>query len=221
MKLILIFLIISLVTNTTNGQIATYSFEEKSIPMPKKMDSVVLLKNQQMIGYNHLSETEKDFYYWTNYSRANPKRYWDSVIVPIVTNFPQFKGSYTESLYRDIITIKGELPFLALNSELILLAQNHAKDIVSNNAQPGHNSFNGITFQQRFKTTGLNSCGSENISFGEITPYFALAMLYIDYGLPNVGHRKTLLNPMLTRIGVGSATFSNGSNFYVQDFACP
>lgn len=220
-KLILIILIISFIAIRSNGQIVTFSLEENKIPIPKKIDSVVLFKNQNAKGYADLSEIEKDFYYWTNYSRANPKRYWDSVIVPIVAAFPQFRGTYTESLYLDIEAIKNPLPFLDLNNELILIAQNHAKDITDKNAQPGHTSSNGNTFQQHFRTTGINTCGSENISFGEITPYFALAMLYIDYGIPNLGHRKALLNPNLTRIGIGASKFSNGTYFYVQDFACP
>lgn len=188
--------------------------------MPALIDSTVLRFNVALPGYDKLNELSKDLLYWTNYSRKNPRRYWDSVVLPIISVFPQLKGAYSESLKNDIQAIKKNLPLFSLDVALNNMAQSHANDITAKNAKPGHNASDGTNFQQRFKRTGIMACGGENISFGELTPYFALVLLYIDYGLPEHGHRKALLNPSFVRIGVGSANFSPGNSFFVQDFAC-
>lgn len=218
--LIFIFLLFEGIS-PSKAQTSTIQFEQKPIPMPTVIDSVVLRYNKGIAGYNKLSESSRELLYWTNYSRKDPKRYWDSVILPIISVFPQLKGIYSESLKNDLFAIKTSLPLLKFDPVLNNLAQSHANDITTKKAKPSHLSTDGTSFQQRFKRTGLNVCGGENISFGELTPYFALALLYIDYGLPEYGHRKALLNPSFTRIGVGAANFSPGNYFFVQDFACP
>lgn len=221
MKLFVVIIYGLLGSLQPNAQTATVQFEQRSIPIPVIIDSVVQRHNKKLRGYEKLGEAARDLLYWTNYSRINPRRYWDSVVLPIITVYPQLKGEYSESLRKDLFAIKTGLPLFSLDPILSNIAQSHANDITSKKAKPGHNSSDGSSFQQRFKRTGLRVCGGENISFGEITPYFAVALLYIDYGLPEFGHRKALLNASFTRIGIGAASFSADNYFYVQDFACP
>jgi hypothetical protein len=49
----------------------------------------------------------------------------------------------------------------------------------------------------------------------------SLVLLYIDYGLPNLGHRKSLLNADYVETGVGVSPYGDtDSIFIVEDFAC-
>jgi hypothetical protein len=169
--------------------------------------------------FNTLSPPEKEFYYWVNYSRANPRRFFDSVVTPISESYPELKGEFLESLRNDVATIDS-LPLLVLTPGLIKVAKAHAKDITSHNVNPSHNSTNGNTFADRFRGENFQGCGAENLSFGMGEPIFLLTLLYLDIDVPNLGHRKTLLNPQYRETGIGAENFKDGSIFLVQDFAC-
>ena len=195
------------------------SFQDAIIPKPKDIDTSVLNFNTKQPEFEKLSSVDKEFYYWVNYSRRNPNRFYDSVILPIVKVYPQLKGENLTSLKNDLGS-KSFLPLLSLNLALEKMATEHSIDITSNNYSPSHNSSNGETFQDRFKLTHLKKCGSENISYGQNEPIFLLALLYIDLNIVDLGHRKTLLNPDLTETGINSSFYKNGYIFLVEDFAC-
>lgn len=195
------------------------SFEEKVLPEPGLTDTTVLNFNSKQSGFSRLSIQERKFYYWVNYSRAYPKKFYDSVIMPISKVYPQLKGEYLSSLKADMEK-NTALPLLSLNGKLYSMARAHAIDITSNNANPSHNSTNGETFMDRFKKNNLKKCGGENIGYGADKPIFTLALLYIDIGLPDLGHRKALMNPIFAETGIAYLYFKNGSTFVVEDFVC-
>jgi len=193
-------------------------FKEAKIPTPH-IDLGVKSWIEGQENFHKLSSTEQDFYYWVNYSRANPGRFLDSVVVPITELYPQLKGEYLKSLRKDLLAADS-LPLLLLNAGLIRMAKNHAIDITSSDAKPSHTSTNGNTFSDRFRIEKFQKCGAENLSFGAGEPLFLLTLLYLDIDVPGVGHRKTLLNSQYCETGIGAANFKNGSLFLVEDFAC-
>lgn len=195
------------------------SFEERQLPNFDLIDNAVsnFCKNQH--GYDEMSKDEKQFYYLVNYSRNNPKKFFDSVIVPIVSIYPQLKGVYLSSLASDVSEVTS-LPLLKLNPILIKMAKDHSIDITSHDDGPSHNSSNGDTFSDRFKNNLLKKCGGENISYGSDDPTFLLTLLYLDVDVPSLGHRKALLNPNFVETGIGDSFFKDGTVFFVEDFAC-
>ena len=48
----------------------------------------------------------------------------------------------------------------------------------------------------------------------------SILLLYLDIGVPSLGHRKALLDQNLREIGVGSALYGKDQYFLVQDLAC-
>jgi uncharacterized protein YkwD len=70
------------------------------------------------------------------------------------------------------------------------------------------------------KRAGIHTCASENISIGYQEVLMSVVLLYLDIGLPEMGHRKTLLNPTLTEIGIGCTNYGKDQVFIVEDFAC-
>jgi Cysteine-rich secretory protein family len=199
----------------------TLMFKEAEIPKPKNIEQTVLKWNQSQVGFVNLSEKEQQVYYWVNYSRDNPATFFDSVVKPMVEVYPQLKGKNYESLESDLKSAQ-KLPLFSLNEDLAKMAAFHAIDITSHNASPSHNSVNGETFADRFKRFNLKNCGGENISngAGSADILFMLVLLYLDINVPDLGHRKSLLNPAFINTGVAVASYKNGNTFIVEDFAC-
>jgi len=93
-----------------------------------------------------------------------------------------------------------------LSQELSNAAQDHAND-QSKTGQLGHVGSNGSTFVERIeKYTNWRGIIAENIMYGPHSPREILFGLLIDDGVPDRGHRVTLLNPRYTNIGIGIAT---------------
>lgn len=192
--------------------------EQRQINFNLAVDEDVMDWNQSFRSFRNLSKEEKEILYWTNYSRKDPARFWDSVMIPILQVFPQLRGKFASSLKSDLLAA-GKLPLFGLNDTLNLTAKGHALDIGSKTASISHTSTNGTSFSNRLQNVGVRNCGSENMSLGNGDVLMSVAMLYLDHGLENLGHRKTLLNPEYIYIGVGATNYGN-QLFYVQDFAC-
>jgi uncharacterized protein YkwD len=166
-----------------------------------------------------LNSTQREWFYWTNYSRSNPKRFWDSVVAPILSIYPTFRNSYTNSLKKDLYQTPT-LPLVKPNSLLGKTAQNLATALAGKRAGPSHTLPSGATFEERMKLIGIKSCAGENISFGPANTVLMLVLLFIDEGVPDVGHRKTLLSANFAEMGVGIASYPDNRFMVVQDFAC-
>lgn len=203
-----------------SAQMNSVQLEAKPIPKPTKLDTAVFNWNARQPGYTNLNQQGKDFLYWINYSRANPKRFWDSVVAPVIKAFPNLQSSYSQSLKLDLYKSPA-LPLLRLNPILIKTSQAHATDIGLKKAQPGHTSTDGRSFVDRIKGAGITRCAGENISLGDVDVLMSVVLLYIDYNLPQLGHRKTLLNAEYVETGIGISPYGDtGSIFIVEDFAC-
>lgn len=198
----------------------TLMFTSATIPKPN-FDEKIKLWNESQPNFNKLNQKAKEFYYWVNYSRANPSRFYKDAVLPIVNIYPQLKGGNLKSLAIDLQNT-GSLPLLSLSDTLISISQAHSNDITGKNSKPSHNSTNGLTFGKRYINAGMQNCGSENISAsgGEGDPLFMLVLLYLDINVPTLGHRKTLLDPKYVLTGIGANHYANGDTFIVEDFAC-
>ena len=204
------------------AQFSTVVLEQKPISISTKRIPDITNWNEKQPGYDGLTKKQRELYYWTNYSRAYPRAFWDSVVEPILSLFPNINNTaYSKSLKQDLYACRP-LPPLRLNDTLLKTSQEHASDIGSNQGEFSHNSTDGTTFQDRFHQAGLRNYGGENISLGNGNMILALVLLYLDHNLPDLGHRKALLNDNYTDIGIGISRYGNtGSIFFVQDFASP
>lgn len=203
------------------SQFSTIELEVRTTPEPLLRDSAVMSWNQSQNGYSKLSPQAKDFLYWVNYARSNPKAFWDSAVVPVLKVFPPLNKPETLSLKQDLMKA-GELPMFILNESLINTAQKHATDIASKNAAPSHNSTDGSDFGSRIKRANIKRCANENISVSSQSVLLSVLLLYLDIGLPDLGHRKSLLNPSLVETGIGTHPYGKDKDrfFIVQDLAC-
>ncbi|HEX5150320.1 MAG TPA: CAP domain-containing protein [Parafilimonas sp.] len=194
---------------------------DTKIPGPQKTDKLVLEWNEKQLAEKTNSVQEQEFLYWVNYSRKNPSAFYDNAVTEIIKVYPQLKGKNLESLETDLKN-SASLPMFEVNESLNKMAQSHSKDITSNNATPSHISTNGEGFTERFKKAGLKNCGGENIGFtgGDSNVLLMLVLLYLDINVPDLSHRKALLNPSFVETGIGISAYKNGNTFLVEDFSC-
>lgn len=215
-KLLLLLLLTIPVAATSQSVVV---LEQRKINFNLSIDDEVETWNRSFSTYSYLSKEEKEIFYWTNYSRKNPARFWDSVMIPILATFPQLRGKFASSLRADLFAA-GPLPLLALNDTLNQSARGHALDIGMKTSTISHTSTDGTSFSSRLQRLGVRNCGSENMSLGSGDVLMSIAMLYLDHGLENLGHRKTLLNKEYIYMGIGATRYGTDQLFFVQDFAC-
>ncbi len=191
---------------------------DKPFRAPAMNNKFILNQLEKNDIYSELNQSEKEFIYWTNYARLFPKSFRDYILLPFLKQQPTTKGRYAASLIKEL-TASSSLPFLEPEEKLYLIAKSHALDLSKNNII-GHQSTNGTSFRDRMKMGGIINCASENISLGATEPVVSLLLLYLDIGLPDLGHRKNLMNPSFSKMGVSVRQFSKNQDIIVQDFSC-
>jgi hypothetical protein len=217
-KQLLFFLLLTPVAISAQVM-GTSTIEVKAFPPLPKRDAAIELFLSQFGETAQLSQQKKEWFYWTNYSRSNPRRFYDSIVEPILISFPNLRNSYSISLKRDLYNSKP-LPLIKPNNSLDRIAQEFATEMASKKASPSHTSPSGKTFQNRMESAKIKKCAGENISWGPDNPVLMLVLLYIDEGVPDMGHRKTLLDPSFVEMGIGVGQYPDKKLMIIQDFAC-
>lgn len=197
----------------------TTSLDFKGMPTLPAIDVNVNGFLSQYSETNSLTTIQKEWFYWTNYSRTNPRRFWDSIVSPLIKAYPTLNIANAKSLKDDLYNACS-LPMLAPSLLLDKTANSLAKDLAARKASPSHTSPSGITFQDRMKSAGIKRCAGENISFGPWNSILMLVLLYIDEGVQDTGHRKSLLNAEYQEMGIGVGAYPNNNFLIVQDFGC-
>jgi len=141
-----------------------------------------------------LGEKEKQIIFYTNLARLNGELFANTIL----DDYMKKKRStrYTRSLYRDLKKIKG-LPLLRPEKDLQEIAEEHATTS-GKRGTTGHQRFN----KRYGPLMGTYNEVAENCAYGLEDPLHILIQLLIDEEIPDVGHRKNLLNPNFNSIGV-------------------
>ena len=192
---------------------------DKPFIAPAMTNRILLDQLEKNKLYSNSKLSEKEFIYWTNYARMFPIQFKDSVLLPFLQIQPSIKGTFSASLIRELCSAPP-LPFLEPEEKLFLIAKSHAVDLSTNISKIGHQSTNGLSFSERMKRGGIINCASENISLGATEPIVSLLLLFLDIGLPDLGHRKNLMNPIFSKIGISFQLLKDNQMLIVQDFSC-
>jgi uncharacterized protein YkwD len=113
---------------------------------------------------------------------------------------------------------------LAATKQLIVMAQSHARnmarqDTFGDRDRNGH-VLDGRGFDDRIKASAYPFArAAENVGYQLNRPDAAAAMMAA--WKKSTGHRRNMLNPELTEIGVGAAQGRSGRWYFVQVFARP
>ena len=196
-----------------------YTYKPQNVKFALSSDSALTNKLVALPDFGQLNAFEKDFLFYLNYVRRHPRQFNKEALVPFLTAYPMLKPTYGESLSKEL-ELLSTLPDLIVDMRLVKIARLHAADLATNDIM-SHQSSNGTTTQQRFEKAGVG-CGSECINLAKDTDALnILISLLIDFNVQNLGHRKTLLNPKMSLVGIGEAINPKSKLHYtVIDVGC-
>ncbi len=197
-----------------------FSLQDKRFKIDFPVDDELFDYVQSQIKGRGLTEEEMQFFYWSNFLRTNPTSFYTSVIIPFLKAFPEAKGKEAESLKKDLLAL-SPLSRYRFSSLLADLSFEHASDLAENSNQISHTDSKGRSFAQRMKLGGVTKCAAENIYTGKNDGLLALIMLLLDIGLDPPGHRKNILSPTFTNMGISIRPHVSGQRIIlVQLFGC-
>ncbi|MBM3439252.1 MAG: CAP domain-containing protein [Bacteroidetes bacterium] len=183
-----------------------------------KTDSSIWRALSEQKAFQSLTKEEKGFIYWVNVFRSNPKWFYEQPVTLFLKQFPQANTEEAKSL-KDELLRASPIPVFVLDEKLMAPAKSQALDL-SIMGELSHTSSSGKGFPERMKTVGYLSCAAENLYSGNQDPLEALILLLLDHGVPNLGHRRNLMNPSLQRMGLCFIKTQKGSWVLVQVMAC-
>jgi Cysteine-rich secretory protein family len=216
----MLFLLFVLVATEGYSQ-GVLTLKDKPFSYTHTYDTALIRHLEANKTYSTLSVKEKDLFYWTNYFRKDPRRFYETIVVEFLKQFPEAKSTYTKSLEADIKKAPVALSVLLPDNGLLTAAHLHASDLIKRGNVLSHNSSSGKNFVQRLQESGRYSCGAENVYIGSFNALESLIALLIDNGVPDKGHRMNLLDPKFKLMGVSFQSAGAGKGLMVQDFACP
>lgn len=202
--------------------IAQGNFTLNDIPFEVKVskDQAVQSHVDKELSKAGLSSGEKEFFYWVNYMRMNPSRFYTECVVPFLKQFPEANGKEAKSLEKDLHA-SAKLSLLSFSLAASDAAKLHCADLALKQNGIGHNSSDGKNFSTRMRLAGITKCAAENIYTGKNEPLLSLIMLLLDLGLEVPGHRKNLLTPWFGQMGVSIQTHRSMNRVVlVQVFSC-
>ena len=198
------------------------NFTLNDIPFEVKVsaDQAVQAHVDKEFSKAGLSSGEKEFFYWVNYMRTNPSRFYTECVVPFLKQFPEANGKEAKSLEKDLYA-SAKLGLLSFSLAASDAAKLHCADLALKQNGIGHNSSDGKNFSTRMRLAGITKCAAENIYTGKNEPLLSLIMLLLDLGLEVPGHRKNLLTPWFSQMGVSIQTHRSMNRVVlVQIFSC-
>lgn len=160
------------------------------------------------------TKQEQDVIFYCNLARLDGRLFAKTILLPYL----QAQGDtdltdlYISSLISDLNGLPRLKP-LRCSRLLTKMARDYAT--TSGNAGiVGHSNFNQ-RFEPLFRsgwTTG------ENCAYMQSSALNTVMDLLVDEGIPSVGHRKNILSPGFTRVGVWVAKHRDFDSVWVLDF---
>ncbi len=215
-----ILLFISFLSISVAKAQGTLTLQDKPFVYDRTLDKALWQKLMAEKGFSSLGESEQLMFYWTNYFRNDPSRFYKQIIKAFIRQFPEANTSEIKSLERDIKNAKSLLPVLLPDNGLMQMAEVHSADLARRGNIISHRSSKGKDFVQRIRDAGLYRCGAENIYVGVFDPLEALIALLVDYGVSDKGHRMNLLDSRFGKMGISFPSINQKRGLLVQDFAC-
>lgn len=163
---------------------------------------------------------EKEVLDYINEMRHDPKGFYKRYVKDYVRQkASRFTSYYTHSLKEDLYR-SPSLPPFKTSPALEKAASRQLKYLVGLGGTTLTHSRGSTGFAERMKEAGLH-CFAENLYRAvNPDPLDVVLDLLIDQGVSSLGHRKNLLNPAYTHIGIQSKVASNNYKLVVMDFGC-
>lgn len=162
----------------------------------------VLQLTQVKVTCDYMSDDEKEIIHWLNIARMYPK--WFLYLRKVKDTDPVF----SRTLIKTMMTMKPIEKKLVPDKKLWECAYCHAKTT-------GPTKYIG---HDRQDPKCIKTYNAECIRYGRDHPAEAVTELLIDRGVPNLGHRISMLNSTYSRVGVSYWPHSIHGLMTVIDF---
>ncbi len=215
MKSILFAFLIALSTYATSNNTADLLQNQHQVltlfddPSAAKWTTAELNLANTAKNVKYLSTEEKKIIFYMNLVRMDGKRFFDTYFQQYIdehnskmkqySNYKEVRVSRNDPYYRgleqDLQNIKN-LGLLYPDETLTYVARQHGRDMNKKNIA-GHNSSDGRTMVDRIRKYYPNHGMAENLAFGFSSALANVSLLLLDKGVPDLGHRKNILNKTL------------------------
>jgi uncharacterized protein YkwD len=150
------------------------------------------------IGY--LTSQEKAVIFYINVVRSNPKLFAQTYLKNYLDTAPIKQTEYLNSLLKELNILKP-LEILQPQYDLYEVAKKHATEM-GIQGKTGHVTLNGLTFERRAAALSYRyEKAMENCQYGYVDGLSIVIDLLIDEDIPDLSHRKSLLNNEVKFIG--------------------
>lgn len=191
---------------TTIKETPAFSIEEQAA---SKWTSAELALANTAKNVKYLSTEEKKIIFYMNLARMDGKRFFDTYFQQYIdehnvrmkqySNYKDVRVSRNDPYYRgleqDLRDIKN-LGLLYPDETLSYVSRLHGKDMNKHDLA-GHNSSDGRTMVDRIQKYYPRHGMAENLAFGFSSALANVSLLLLDKGVPDLGHRKNILNKTL------------------------
>ena len=155
---------------------------------------------------DYLSEEEKKLILYMNLVRMDGEKFFNTYFQDFMkahnermkqySNYKELRINTYDRYYRGLVLDLKNVKNLGLlypDETLTYVALQHAKDMNRKNIA-GHQSSDGRSMHDRITEYFPNRSMAENLAFGFDKGLDNICMLLLDKGVPDLGHRKNILN---------------------------
>jgi hypothetical protein len=204
--LLLLFVFIA-TTGTAQSVFDNANFEKYPYHL---WDSTVINACNTAVYASSLSQEERDLIWLTNLARFDAPLFSKTFLKQYIEDNEIIYTDYVKSLFSDMKST-SRLSILIFDANVCNLAKEFAV-WSGKKGSVGHQKF-----AERSKKSQHSRFG-ENCQYGESFALDILMRLLIDEGVVGVGHRKNILNPAYTHIGLAIQPHKNFKYVCVMDF---
>ena len=142
------------------------------------------------------TESEKKVVELINQARTNPQLFLNEVALPYIKKKDLSRNRYAKSLIHELERLDSMKP-LTFDSSLQKMSEDFAEE-AGKKGWVGHKRT-----EKRFEEYASEvEITAENLQYGYDEPLDIVMDLLIDIDIPNLGHRKNILAPIFSIIGV-------------------
>jgi len=164
-------------------------------PQFKEWDSATLEKANTAKDIDYLTIEEKNAIFYINLARTNGPLFVKTFVLTYLDSTEMESNDYAKSLIRDLNKSKP-IALLTSRKDLYEVAKTHAKTM-GKSGKTGHYEFEKRTREIARIYDGI----TENCDYGPDDGFSIVMDLLIDEGIPEVGHRATILDPDVRYMG--------------------
>ena len=164
-------------------------------PQFKEWDNATLEKANTAKDIDYLTTEEKNVIFYINLARTNGPLFAKTFVLTFIDSIEMESNDYVKSLIRDLKKSKP-ITLLTSRKDLYEVAKTHAKTM-GKSGKTGHYEFEKRTREIARIYDGI----TENCDYGPDDGFSIVMDLLIDEGIPDVGHRETILDSNIRYIG--------------------